>query len=158
MARIHLTTRIKAPLKRCFDLSRSIDLHKISTKHSNEEAVDGVLTGLIGLNETVTWRAKHFGIWQKLTSEITEMEPPHYFVDTMVKGPFKAIKHRHTFKPEGNFTIMEDDFYYSSPFGILGAIIDKFILKKYLTSLLENRNLVIKEYAESENWKSILIL
>ena len=54
MPAIQLSTFIKAPVERVFDLSRSIDLHKISTKHSHEEAVAGVTGGLINLNETVT--------------------------------------------------------------------------------------------------------
>jgi len=51
---IELKTAIKAPVERCFDLSRSIDLHKISTAHTNEEAIAGVTSGLIGPNEWVT--------------------------------------------------------------------------------------------------------
>jgi len=38
-----------------FDLIRNIDFHKISTKKSNEEAIAGKTSGLIALNETVTW-------------------------------------------------------------------------------------------------------
>lgn len=37
-------------------------------------AMTGVTSGLIGLGEHVTWRAKHFGFWHELTSEITAME------------------------------------------------------------------------------------
>jgi hypothetical protein len=59
MTKIHLTTFIAAPIDRVFDLSRSIDLHKISTAHTNEEAIAGTTTGLIKFNETVTWQAKH---------------------------------------------------------------------------------------------------
>ena len=67
MPRIHLETEIKADKEIVFDLSRSIDLHKISTEHTNETAVDGKTSGLIGANEWVTCKAKHFGIYQKLT-------------------------------------------------------------------------------------------
>jgi len=68
MPKIELKTEIKAEKEIVFDLSRSIDLHKISIEHTNEEAIAGRTSGLIGMNETVTWRAKHFGIYQKLTS------------------------------------------------------------------------------------------
>lgn len=158
MAFIHLVTEIKAPIERCFDLSRSIDLHKISTKHTSEEAIAGVLTGLIGINETVTWRAKHFGFTQIMTSKITEMERPFYFVDEMVKGPFKAIRHLHTFKPISGKTIMNDEFYYSCPFGLVGKTFDILVLRSYLRKLLEQRNLIIKQYAESDKWKEIITL
>ena len=78
MPRIELRTEIKADKEIVFDLSRSIDLHKISTEHTNETAIAGKASGLIGLDENVTWRAKHFGIYQRLTSKITEFDRPNY--------------------------------------------------------------------------------
>ena len=78
MPKIELKTKIKADRKVVFDLSRSIDLHKISTKHTNEEAIAGKTSGLIGMDESVTWRAKHFGIYQELTSKITEFDRPMF--------------------------------------------------------------------------------
>src|SRR6218665_2682744 len=81
MPRLVLITEINAPLPRCFDLARSIDLHQVSTAHTGERAVSGRITGLIELNEEVTWRAKHFGIWQQLTSRITELTPGVSFTD-----------------------------------------------------------------------------
>lgn len=53
MPTINLTTSINAPIQICFDLSRSIELHKISTAHTREKAIDGVTRGLIGINQTV---------------------------------------------------------------------------------------------------------
>jgi len=62
MPTIKLETKIKSGINICFDLSRSIDLHQISTVKTNEKAIDGRTKGLIDLNEFVTWRATHFGI------------------------------------------------------------------------------------------------
>ncbi len=59
MPRIILDTWINAPVERCFDLARSIDLHKISTEQTNEKAISGVTSGLIGLNETVGVKKKY---------------------------------------------------------------------------------------------------
>jgi hypothetical protein len=56
---IHLTTIIKAPIQRVFDLSRSIDLHKESMAHTNERAIAGKTNSLIERGESVTWEAKH---------------------------------------------------------------------------------------------------
>ena len=80
---IVLETIIEAPLERCFDLSRSVDLHMISTAHTSEKAVAGICEGLIGPGQSVTWQARHFGVVQYLTSKITEYERPHRFVDEM---------------------------------------------------------------------------
>jgi ligand-binding SRPBCC domain-containing protein len=102
MPTISLETTINAPAEVCFSLSRSIDLHIISTKHTGERAIAGVTSGLISLGESVTWRAKHFGVWQHLSTKITEYERPYYFADEMVEGAFKCFKHEHYFQESGN--------------------------------------------------------
>ena len=156
MPKIELHTEIKADRNIVFDLSRSIDLHKISTKHTNEEAIAGKMSGLIAMSESVTWRAKHFGVYQKLTSKITQYNRPNYFVDEMVKGAFSEFKHEHHFTESNGVTTMTDFFYYKSPLGLLGKLADKLFLKKYMIELLTKRNLIIKEFAESEKWKEVL--
>ena len=151
MPKIILTTLIHAPIEKVFDLSRSIDLHMESTRQTGEKAIAGKTSGLIELGETVTWKAKHFGIWQTLTSKITEYDHPNLFVDEMVSGAFKSIHHQHHFIASGNQTIMKDIFEFESPLGVLGRIFNKLILTKYLTKLLKERNRVIKEAAESSH-------
>lgn len=154
---IILDTEIRAEKSLVFDLSRSIDLHKISTHHTNEEAISGKVSGLIELNETVTWRAKHLGIYQKLTSRITEFQSPDYFVDEMVSGTFKSFYHKHEFSSkEGGRTLMTDTFDFESPFGIFGKVFNKLFLTGYMTNLIKIRNEAIREFAESEKWKMVI--
>ena len=157
MPRIELETEIKAHKEVIFDLSRSIDLHIISTYQTNERAIGGKTTGLIGLNESVTWRAKHFGFYQELTSKITEYDRPNYFVDEMQKGAFKSFRHEHHFIEKSDHTLMIDIFEYTSPFGVLGRLADNLFLQKYMTKLLKERNQIIKKFAESERWRNITL-
>lgn len=153
---INLITKIKADRNIVFDLSRSIELHKISTEETNEEAIAGVTSGLIGQGEFVTWRAKHFGFYHELTSRITICQKPEIFADEMEKGIFKRFQHVHTFEEKDGETIMTDVFDYDSPLGILGKIADKLFLEKYMTYFLEKRNQTIKDFAESDRWKELL--
>jgi hypothetical protein len=51
---------------------------------------------------------------------------------------------------------MKDIFKFRSPFGFIGKLVDKIILTDYLKKLLIERNNIIKEYAETEKWKSVL--
>lgn len=157
MTSIHLTTFIIAPIERVFDLSRSVNLHKISTAHTRETAIAGVLTGLMNENETVTWQARHFGKQRQFTSKIIEMLRPQSFTDVMIKGDFKSFFHQHYFKKTNNGTIMIDMLEFESPYGVLGKLINRFFLKSYLEKLLIKRNNVIKEYAETMKWKAILV-
>lgn len=156
MPRICLKTTINAPIDIVFDLSRSIDLHTVSTEQTNKEAIAGKTSGLIGLGESVTWRAKHLGFTQSLTSKVTDYKHPSFFADEMVKGIFKRFRHEHHFETVGNQTLMTDIFEYQSPFGILGKLADFIFLKNYLHSFLKKRNTAIKEFAESGEWKKIL--
>ncbi len=148
---IELHTHINAPVERCFNLSRNIDLHIESTKHTGEKAIAGRTSGLIELGETVTWRARHFFIWQNLTTKITAFNSPYFFADEMVSGAFKSFRHEHYFFEADGGTLMRDVFVFESPLGVLGRVFNALILTKYMTNLLIRRNEVIKQVAESSN-------
>jgi ligand-binding SRPBCC domain-containing protein len=147
-SQILLATHINAPVERVFDIARNIDVHVESTSHTGEQAIAGRTSGLIELGETVTWRAKHFGVWQNLTSKITDMEYPNLFTDIMIEGAFKSFTHEHYFYPILNQTMMRDIFTFQSPGGILGDVANYLFLSNYMTRLLLKRNEVIKQIAE----------
>ena len=52
---------------------------------------------------------------------------------------------------------MKDTFEFHSPYGIVGRIFNKLMLTAYMKNLLVARNQVIKEYAESDQWKLVLL-
>lgn len=149
MAVIHIETLIKADINTVFDLARDIDLHQHSTSKTKEKAIAGRTSGLIEENETVTWRAKHLGVYQTHTSKIVSMDKPYQFTDIMLKGTFKSLKHQHFFKEKNSYTLMTDRFEFESPFGMIGKLFNKFFLKKYLKNFLLERNAIIKKTAES---------
>ena len=148
MTTINLTTKIKAPKQIVFDASRNIDIHQQSASKSNEKAIEGVTSGLINLNETVTWRGKHFGFYLTHKSRITAMNLHDYFVDEMERGKFKTFKHEHFFEEESVFTIMKDKLQYETPFGMFGELFDILFLEKHLTRFLLERNKILKEVSE----------
>jgi ligand-binding SRPBCC domain-containing protein len=156
MVTIHLTTFILAPVDRVFDLSRSIDLHSISTAGTNEKAIDGIMSGLINEKETVTWQARHLLKTRQFTSVISTMERPDHFTDEMLKGDFKSFRHEHHFKAVDNGTIMIDLVNFESPYGSVGRIFNKLYLENYIRKFLIKRNTVIKDYAETQKWDRIL--
>ena len=146
---IEIETRINAPIEIVFDLSRSIDLHVKSTAHTNEKAVAGCTSGLIGLGEEVTWEATHFGVRQHLTTRITQFDRPRHFRDSMIRGAFRRFDHDHFFESIETGTLMKDVFDYTSPMGLLGRIADALFLSRYMMRLLRIRNDLIKSVAQS---------
>lgn len=133
-------TRTSLPKEQLFDLARSIDAHKDSMAGSREEAVGGVTSGLISLGEQVTWRAWHFGVPLRMTSRITEMEAPDYFIDEQVKGPFKWFRHFHEFSHDEDGTTMVDRIEFAAPFGPIGRVVEKVVLARYMQKLIVTRN------------------
>jgi len=151
MAAIYLETFIKADIHKVFDLARDIDLHQKSTRKTNEKAIAGRTSGLIEEGETVTWKAKHLGINQTLTTKIISMEKPSQFTDIMLKGAFKAMKHQHIFKKKNDSTLMIDIFEFESPLGMIGQFFNHIFLKDYMKNFLLERNELIKTTAETVN-------
>ena len=150
MTTIHLITKINAPLKTVFDVSRNIDIHQQSAAPSKEKAIAGVTSGLISLNETVTWRGKHFGFYLTHKSRITAMDLYDYFVDEMEEGKFKSFRHEHFFEEENGVIIMTDKLQYETPFGIIGKLFDTLLLKNHLIYFLLERNKTLKKIAENK--------
>jgi ligand-binding SRPBCC domain-containing protein len=147
--RIELVTVIAASSHECFDLARDVELHPRSLEHTGERAIAGRTTGCIGLHEEVTWRARHFGLWLEHTARVTAFDPPRHFRDSMVHGCFASFEHDHWFEPCAGGTRMRDVVEFRSPCGWLGRLVDRLVLRRYLTRLLERRNAAIRATAEA---------
>ena len=159
MIELFETTLVAAPLQRTFDLARSIDVHLLGNVHFGEQATAGRRTGLIGPGESVTWRARHLGVRQHLTSAITAWNPPAYFQDTMTRGAFRSMQHDHFFLAlpvtEGQqpLTEMRDVFRFEAPGGPLGRVAEHVLLRRYMRALLRERNEVIRRVAATGEWR-----
>ena len=140
MSRIELTTVIPASPEQCFELSLSIDAHTSSMAKSGERAIAGVTSGVMGLGDTVTWRARHFGVPFTMTSAITAHEAPARVVDEQVSGPFRRWWHEHRFEEAAGGTLMLDVVEFESPAGPIGRAVNAVFLTRYMTNLLKQRN------------------
>jgi ligand-binding SRPBCC domain-containing protein len=152
--------RVRAPIERCFDLARSIDAHVASTAQTGERAVGGVTSGLLELGDEVTWRARHLGVWQRLTSRITAFDRPRHFRDSMVRGAFARFDHDHLFVMDpagcGDVCVVTDVFDYDAPLGRLGRLVERVFLDGYMERFLRERNELLRRLAESDGWRQFL--
>lgn len=150
MGEFRTQTIIAADVGRCFRLSLSVDAHKGSMSGFDEQIVGGVASGVLGLGDTVTWQARHFGVRFRMTSEITECRAPAHFVDEQRRGPFRRWRHEHTFTalaPE--LTRMTDVVGFAAPFGPLGRLVDRLVLDRYMRRLIDQRNAWLTETLET---------
>jgi ligand-binding SRPBCC domain-containing protein len=140
---------IHAPRERVFDLARSVDAHRDSTVGTDERAVAGVTSGLLGLHDEVTWEARHLGARRRLAVRIVAFDRPVHFRDEMTSGAFASLVHDHRFDEHEAGTVMRDRLAFRAPLGVLGRIVERAFLASYLRRLLLRRNAVLKQLAES---------
>ncbi len=143
-------------MERCFKLATSIDLHIASAAGSREKAVAGVTTGLIGEGESVTWQGRHFGLTLRHRSRIDAWRPYSHFRDIMVEGVFAHFEHDHHFAPMDDGTRMRDEIHFAVPWGALGRLAARHVVRKHLAAMLLQRNQMIKRVAESAEWHKYL--
>ncbi|SHG05245.1 SRPBCC family protein [Streptoalloteichus hindustanus] len=147
-ARFELTTRVPAPVEAVFDASLDVDVHLGSMRRSGERVVGGVRSGRMGLADTVTWQARHFGVPWRMTSVISACDRPHRFVDEQVRGPFRRWWHEHVFEVDPDDptrTTMRDAVEFAAPAGPLGRLVAAAGLRRYLERLIVARNAHIVE-------------
>jgi len=146
---IQVETYIGASADVCFDLARNVHAHVSSAERSKERVVSAPESGLLELGDEVVFEAVHFGVKQRLRSKVVEYDRPRLFVDEMQSGAFKVLRHVHEFEQVGAGTKMVDRMTFESPFGFLGAVLDRLFLAGYLRRFLIARNSVLKSLAET---------
>lgn len=150
MGRFEVVTHVAAPVRRVFEVSLEVEVHTTSMGAASERAIDGVTSGRLRLGDTVTWLARHFGIRWRMTSRISAWDPPRYFVDEQVSGPFQYWRHAHHFESDGyGGTIMRDVIEFAAPLGPLGAIAEALVLRRYMSRLIRIRNDHVVAVAET---------
>lgn len=134
-------TQIHASPEVCFDLIRTVS----SDIDKNKQ----IISGEFAFGQTITFINSFFGIEQKLIVKVTEYKRPHHFTDEMVRGRFKSFKHIHEFIPNHGGTLLKDTFIWASPFGLIGKIVDRLLLKNHLNKIVTRRNAELKRRAET---------
>jgi ligand-binding SRPBCC domain-containing protein len=74
--------------------------------------------------------------WKTL---IRQWEPPHFFVDVQMRGPYKLWEHTHSFRPDNGGTRMLDTVRYELPFGVLGSIAHAIKVRRDLDRIFDFR-------------------
>jgi ligand-binding SRPBCC domain-containing protein len=141
-------TFVKAPPEICFDLALDVQEHAKSLSYSDEHIVDGMREGIMRLGDTMTLEGRHFGVLWRLGVKVVELERPNRFVDVMVSGPFKSVRHEHSFEQREGGTLVQDTFAFAAPFGPIGWAVERLILRRHMTKLLARRNSYLKALAE----------
>lgn len=156
METIRVSTWIDAPVERCFKLATSIDLHLVSAAITGEKVIGGVTSGLLSAGDTVQWQGRHFGREFTHTSRIDQWRPYSCFREVMVEGHFLRFEHEHHFALMDDGTRMRDEVRFAAPYGSLGKLAARAVLRRHIAWMLKERNAVLRRVAESEEWRKYL--
>ena len=86
-----------------------------------------------------------FGIKTTWVTEIAHLKPGKYFVDEQRIGPYKLWYHQHFLEPSPSGTVMTDIISYQPPFGLLGSLANKILIKQKLEEIFAYRHKILNE-------------
>lgn len=94
----------------------------------------------MGVGTLIEYRLRLHRVPVRWRTRIEAWEPPRRFVDVQIKGPYSLWEHTHTFEEDGpGTTIIRDRVRYSIPFGPLGEIADRLLVRRDLGRIFDYR-------------------
>jgi len=93
----------------------------------------------------IDYRIRLAGIPVKWKTIITEYEPPFFFIDEQVRGPYRFWRHRHSFRPTEGGTVVSDRVEYALPFGWIGRIVHCLAVRRRLQHIFAYRQTALTE-------------
>ena len=113
-------------------------LFKITSNNKNDKIYPGMIISYKVaplLNIPITW-----------VTEITHVKENKYFVDEQRIGPYKIWHHEHIFKPLDDKKILVTDIItYVPPFGFIGKILNKILIKKKVEDIFDYRERILED-------------
>jgi hypothetical protein len=156
MSALHVTNFIAAPSDIVFDLSRHILLQKKAMEMIGARLVRGLSSGLKSTDDTVMWSLSFFKNPVLFSLKLSECDINHHLKEEMKGGPLVSFTYDRYVKGIKNGTLVIDEIRYELPDKWWAKAMDKFIIKKKIQELLKARNIIMKEYAESNKWRALL--
>jgi ligand-binding SRPBCC domain-containing protein len=88
----------------------------------------------------IEYRLKLHGVPVRWRTRIDAWEPPHRFVDVQTRGPYALWHHTHEFEADGpGATLLRDRVRYALPFGPLGEIARRLLVRRDLERIFDHR-------------------
>ena len=97
------------------------------------------------LGAEIDYEFRWLGITLRWKTHITEYEPPFHFVDEATKSPYVLWRHRHTFRPVLEGTVISDRVDYALPYGFLWDAVHRLVVRKQLEQIFDYRQKMIGE-------------
>jgi len=94
----------------------------------------------MGVGTLIEYRLRLHRVPVRWRTRIEAWEPPRRFVDVQVKGPYSLWEHTHEFEEDGpGATIIRDRVRYAIPFGPLGELAERVLVRRDLRRIFDYR-------------------
>ena len=94
---------------------------------------------------------KIFGLVpSRWVAEHTAYDPPRFFEDIQVSGPFKSWRHRHYIDPHADGAILRDEIEFEPPLGPLGALAAPIFIEPKIAKMFDYRHEVTRKWCEDK--------
>ncbi|HTW95241.1 MAG TPA: SRPBCC family protein [Tepidisphaeraceae bacterium] len=90
----------------------------------------------------IDYRLRVHGVPIRWRTEITAWDPPHRFVDTQLRGPYRLWVHEHTFTPQRGGSLIKDRVRYAA---VGGTLIHRWLIRPDLERIFAYRGEVLRK-------------
>jgi len=121
-------------------ISSPANLKKITPSYMGFDITSGDLPEKMYPGMIISYRVKPlFGIRMNWVTEITHVSEGRYFVDEQRSGPYAMWHHAHFIEPVDGGVLMKDIVSYRPPFGFLGVIANRMLIRRQLKEIFDYR-------------------
>lgn len=143
MNRIHLLERqqrVEVPIERAFGFyGDAHNLERITPPWLGFQVITPRPIEMEA-GSLIEYRLRLHPVPVRWRTRIEAWEPPHRFVDAQIRGPYSLWEHTHEFEPDGpEATIIRDRVRYSIPFGPLGDLANRLLVRRDLAQIFDYR-------------------
>jgi ligand-binding SRPBCC domain-containing protein len=136
--------KIDAPIDEVFDFfSQAVNLEKITPPWLKFK----ILTSepiKMEIGTIIDYRLSLYGFPINWRTKITHWDPPHRFIDSQLKGPYKQWIHEHSFSEVEGGCLMQDKVEYQIHGWIISSLIDYLFVRKDIERIFSFRKIQIE--------------
>lgn len=103
------------------------------------------------------YRLKLHGVPVRWKTEITKVDPPHYFEDRQAQGPYASFVHEHFFEPDEAGTLVRDVIRYRPPGWLLAPMVNRMIVRPDLARMFTHRHATLASLYEGDGDPAALL-
>ena len=98
----------------------------------------------------IEYRLSLHGFKLKWVSKISAWNPPYYFIDEQIQGPYKSWVHEHIFESSSGKTIVNDKVSYEVPGKFMEPLIHRLFVQPDLMRIFNYRTETLDQIWENK--------